>query len=113
MNSEIRNQDFPARQRLDINWGTGTFLVVAHAARRRSSLFLELAGGDQRRDSLLGCRQSWYRHGLSPADIRTLQFLGLARAIMRVRFNRATSAWQLVRGRRSQKIGQAMAAEAS
>ena len=32
MNNEIRNQDFPARQRLNINWGTGTFLVVAHAA---------------------------------------------------------------------------------
>ena len=32
MNNEIRNEDFPARQRLNINWGTGTFLVVAHAA---------------------------------------------------------------------------------
>src|SRR5207302_5198938 len=32
MNNETRNEVFPARQSLNINWGTGTFLVVAHAA---------------------------------------------------------------------------------
>jgi len=54
----------------------------------------------------------WYEIDFNWWGIRTLQFLGLARAIKRVRFNRATSAWQLVRGRRSQKIRQEMAAKA-
>lgn len=40
----------------------------------------------------------WYEIDLNWMGIRTLQFLGLARAIKRVRFNRNTSAWQLVRG---------------
>ena len=55
----------------------------------------------------------WYEIDFNWWGIRTLQFLGLARAIKRVRFNRATSAWQLVRGRRSQKVSQVMAAKAS
>jgi len=40
----------------------------------------------------------WYEIDLNWIGIRVLQFLGLARAIKRVRFNRTTSAWQLVRG---------------
>ena len=55
----------------------------------------------------------WYEIDFNWWGIRALQFLGLARAIKRVRFNRANSAWQLVRGRRSQKIRQEMAARAS
>ena len=52
----------------------------------------------------------WYEVDFNWWGIRTLQFLGLARAIKRVRFNRATSAWQLVRGRiRSQRMRQEMA----
>lgn len=41
----------------------------------------------------------WYEFDLNWLGIRTLQLLGLARAIKRVRFNRTSSAWQLVRGR--------------
>jgi hypothetical protein len=36
--------------------------------------------------------------------IRALQLLGLAHGIKRVRFDRESSAWQLVRGVRSQVI---------
>ena len=39
----------------------------------------------------------WYEVDVNWLGIRILQLLGLARAIKRVRFNRATSAWQLVR----------------
>ena len=39
----------------------------------------------------------WYEFDVNWLGIRTLQLLGMARAIKRVRFNRATSAWQLVR----------------
>jgi len=41
----------------------------------------------------------WYEIDFNWLGIRALQFLGLAQAIKRVRFNRTTSAWQLVRGR--------------
>ena len=41
----------------------------------------------------------WYEIDFNWLGIRGLQFLGLARAIKRVRFNRTMSAWQLVRGR--------------
>jgi stearoyl-CoA desaturase (delta-9 desaturase) len=39
----------------------------------------------------------WYEIDFNWLGIRVLQLLGLARAIKRVRFNRATSAWQLVK----------------
>lgn len=46
----------------------------------------------------------WYEFDLNWLGIRALQFLGLAHGIKRVRFNRASSAWQLVRSRvRSQR----------
>ena len=41
----------------------------------------------------------WYEVDVNWMGIRTLQFLGLARAVKRVRFNRSASAWQLVSGR--------------
>lgn len=41
----------------------------------------------------------WYEIDLNWLGIRALQFVGLAHAIKRLRFNRTTSAWQLVRGR--------------
>jgi fatty-acid desaturase len=41
----------------------------------------------------------WYEIDLNWLGIRALQFLGLAHSIKRVRFNRASSAWQLVRSR--------------
>ena len=41
----------------------------------------------------------WYEFDLNWLGIRVLQFLGLARAIKRVRFNRTASAWQLVKSR--------------
>jgi fatty-acid desaturase len=41
----------------------------------------------------------WYEFDLNWLGIRVLQLLGLARGIKRVRFNRASRAWQLVRGR--------------
>ena len=40
----------------------------------------------------------WYEIDLNWLGIRALQLLGLAHSIKRVRFNRADSAWQLVRG---------------
>jgi stearoyl-CoA desaturase (delta-9 desaturase) len=45
----------------------------------------------------------WYEIDINWLGIRTLQLMGLARAVKRVRFNRATSAWQLVRGVRSSR----------
>jgi stearoyl-CoA desaturase (delta-9 desaturase) len=41
----------------------------------------------------------WYEIDFNWLGIRTLQLVGLARAVKYVRFNRATAAWQLVRGR--------------
>ena len=41
----------------------------------------------------------WYEIDLNWLGIRALQFLGLAHSIKRLRFNRASSAWQLVRSR--------------
>jgi fatty-acid desaturase len=38
----------------------------------------------------------WYEIDLNWLGIRALQFLGLAHGIKRVRFNRASSAWQPV-----------------
>ena len=46
----------------------------------------------------------WYEVDLNWLGIRALQLLGLARGIKRVRFNRATSAWQLVRSGRPRRI---------
>jgi fatty-acid desaturase len=45
----------------------------------------------------------WYEIDLNWLGIRTLQFLGLARSIKRVRFDRNASAWQLVRSRSQTK----------
>ena len=41
----------------------------------------------------------WYEVDVNWLGIRVLQLLGIARGIKLVRFNRAASAWQLVRGR--------------
>ena len=41
----------------------------------------------------------WYEIDLNWMGIRVLQFLGLAHSIKRVRFDRSSSAWQLVRSR--------------
>ena len=41
----------------------------------------------------------WYEVDLNWLGIRTLQFLGLAHGIKRIRFNRVSSAWQPVAGR--------------
>jgi fatty-acid desaturase len=41
----------------------------------------------------------WYEFDFNWWGIRALQLFGLARSIKRVRFDRTTSAWQLVRGR--------------
>jgi fatty-acid desaturase len=41
----------------------------------------------------------WYEIDINWLGIRVLQLLGLARAIKRVRFNRSTAAWQLVKNR--------------
>ena len=41
----------------------------------------------------------WYEIDFNWWGIRLLQFMGLARRIKRVRFNRASTAWQLVTGR--------------
>jgi fatty-acid desaturase len=41
----------------------------------------------------------WYEIDFNWWGIRALQLFGLARSIKRVRFDRTTSAWQLVRGR--------------
>lgn len=40
----------------------------------------------------------WYEIDMNWLGIRVLQLMGLARSVKRVRFNRTTSAWQLVRG---------------
>ena len=40
----------------------------------------------------------WYEIDINWLGIRALQFLGLAHSIKRLRFNRTSSAWQLVRG---------------
>ena len=45
----------------------------------------------------------WYEVDLNWWGIRTLQFLGLARGIKRVRFNKPTTMWQLVTGDRKTK----------
>ena len=45
----------------------------------------------------------WYEIDFNWWGIRGLQFLGLARAIKRVRFNRAATMWQLVSGDRKTK----------
>ncbi len=41
----------------------------------------------------------WYEIDFNWWGIRLMQFMGLARRIKRVRFNRASTAWQLVTGR--------------
>jgi stearoyl-CoA desaturase (delta-9 desaturase) len=41
----------------------------------------------------------WYELDFNWLGIRTLQFLGLAKGVKRVRFRRSTAAWQLVRER--------------
>jgi len=41
----------------------------------------------------------WYEFDLNWIGIRVLQLLGLAHGIKRLHFNRASSAWQLVRSR--------------
>src|ERR1044071_2038914 len=49
----------------------------------------------------------WYEIDLNWFGIRALQFLGLAHGIKRIRFNRVSSAWQLVSGRvESQRVKQ-------
>jgi stearoyl-CoA desaturase (delta-9 desaturase) len=45
----------------------------------------------------------WYEIDFNWWGIRGLQFLGLARAIKRVRFNRTVTMWQLVTGDRKTK----------
>jgi len=47
----------------------------------------------------------WYEIDLNWLGIRALQFVGLAHAIKRVRFNRAASTWQLVRSRMRPRVG--------
>lgn len=55
----------------------------------------------------------WYEIDFNWLGIRALQFFGLARAIKRVRFNRTTAAWQLVRSRvRSPRAAEAGAVTA-
>src|SRR6266567_378565 len=46
----------------------------------------------------------WYEIDFNWWGIRVLQLMGLARAIKRVRFNRKTSDWQLVRGPVSSRV---------
>ena len=46
----------------------------------------------------------WYEIDMNWLGIRTLQLLGLARAIKRVQFDSRTSAWQLIRGRVSRTV---------
>ena len=41
----------------------------------------------------------WYEIDINWLGIRALQLVGLARSVTRLRFNRTTSAWQLVRSR--------------
>ena len=49
----------------------------------------------------------WYEFDLNWLGIRTLQFMGLAHGIKRVRFNRVSSVWQLVSGRvKSERVKQ-------
>ena len=45
----------------------------------------------------------WYEVDFNWGGIRVLQFLGLARAIKRVRFNASATMWQLVGGERKTK----------
>jgi fatty-acid desaturase len=40
----------------------------------------------------------WYEIDINWLGIRAFQLLGLAHSIKRLRFNRASSTWQLVRG---------------
>lgn len=47
----------------------------------------------------------WYEIDMNWLGIRALQLLGLAHSIKRVRFNRASSAWQLVRSRVRSQVG--------
>jgi stearoyl-CoA desaturase (delta-9 desaturase) len=47
----------------------------------------------------------WYEFDLNWLGIRALQFLGLAHSIKLLRFNRASSAWQLVRSRVKYEVG--------
>lgn len=47
----------------------------------------------------------WYEIDLNWLGIRALQFLGLAHSIKLLRFNRASSAWQLVRSRVRYEVG--------
>jgi stearoyl-CoA desaturase (delta-9 desaturase) len=47
----------------------------------------------------------WYEFDLNWLGIRGLQFLGLAHSIKLLRFNRASSAWQLVRSRVKYEVG--------
>jgi fatty-acid desaturase len=46
----------------------------------------------------------WYEFDVNWLGIWTLQFVGLARSVKQVRFDRTTSVWQLVRGRRDRVI---------
>jgi len=49
----------------------------------------------------------WYEFDLNWLGIRTLQFMGLAHGIKRLRFNRVSSVWQLVSGRvKSERVKQ-------
>jgi len=49
----------------------------------------------------------WYEFDLNWFGIRTLQFLGLAHGIKRMRFNRVLSVWQPVSGRvKSERVKQ-------
>jgi fatty-acid desaturase len=47
----------------------------------------------------------WYEFDLNWVGIRVLQLLGLAHSIKRLHFNRASSAWQLVRSRVRSQVG--------
>lgn len=48
----------------------------------------------------------WYEFDLNWMGIRALQLLGLAHGIKRLHFDRASSAWQLVRSRVRSRVGQ-------
>ena len=66
MKLEVSNKVRAARETLGVNWGNCNFPY--HCAYRggRRALFLELAGGDYRTCALLGRRNAWHRHGISP-----------------------------------------------
>src|SRR5689334_25360200 len=96
------------QRKTGINWLTCITVIVpsrAHRCARRSAYAALLSFGEGWHNNHHAYPSSarhglrWYEIDFNWLGICALQLLGLARAIKRVRFNRNTSAWQLVKSR--------------